>query len=104
MVQKDGPGHAVAGYCRSGPGRERGHKPTPSQESNTLSEVSCFTTLSSGSDWAQANNLSRVSVVNAVSMMIGFFFVFSRFLPLLMTRAELWLSWSWRPPWTPWPR
>lgn len=28
----------------------RGHKPTPSQESNTLSEVSCTTTLSSCSD------------------------------------------------------
>ena len=42
--------------CRSGSGgRERGHKPTPSQESNTLSEVSCFTTLSSGSDWASGD-------------------------------------------------
>ena len=28
----------------------RGHKPTPSQVSNTLSEVSCTTTLSSSSD------------------------------------------------------
>ena len=30
---------AQAGYAR-------GHKPTPSQESNTLSQVSCYTTIS----------------------------------------------------------
>ena len=60
MVQRDqGLSHSMA-YVRtpSGPPvqpRERGHKPTPSQESNTLShmsEVSCYTTVSSDSDWA----------------------------------------------------
>ena len=41
MVETDGrrPSQAQAGYVR-------GHKPTPSQESNTLSQVSCYTTIS----------------------------------------------------------
>ena len=38
-----------------GQGRERGHKPTPSQESNTLSEVSCYTTISTSSDIVQGD-------------------------------------------------
>ena len=50
MVQRDhGMSHSMA-YVRTPTGqvqpRERGHKPTPSQESNTLSEVSCYTTVS----------------------------------------------------------
>ena len=41
MVETDGRrlSQAQAGYVR-------GHKPTPSQESNTLSQVSCYTTIS----------------------------------------------------------
>lgn len=41
MVETDGRrlSQAQAGYAR-------GHKPTPSQESNTLSQVSCYTTIS----------------------------------------------------------
>ena len=49
-VRTPGPGQPVQP-------RERGHKPTPSQESNTLShmsEVSCYTTVSSDSDWAES--------------------------------------------------
>ena len=40
----------------------RGHKPTPSQESNTLSEVSCTTTISSCSD--KQEEVDSVEVVD----------------------------------------
>ena len=58
------PGHHSGGHLPGshgqvplgpGQGRERGHKPTPSQESNTLSEVSCYTTISTSSDIVQGD-------------------------------------------------
>ena len=44
MVQMEGAGQYV-----------RGHRATPSQESNTLSQASCTTTLSGCSDWEYAD-------------------------------------------------
>ena len=46
MVETDGRRLSQAQVASSQAGYVRGHKPTPSQESNTLSQVSCYTTIS----------------------------------------------------------
>ena len=46
MVETDGRRLSQAHVASNQAGYVRGHKPTPSQESNTLSQVSCYTTIS----------------------------------------------------------
>ena len=45
-VETDGRRLSQAQVAASQAGYVWGHKPTPSQESNTLSQVSCYTTIS----------------------------------------------------------
>ena len=69
MVETDGRrlSQAKAGYVR-------GHKPTPSQESNTLSQVSCYTTISqldSEGRLTQATSADSLSTVRGEVRSLG---------------------------------